>query len=74
MITLKQQKEIEKAKALLKSYGYFTDNIWHIQDVQDKFECSDEDAYSILKKALANDETYNQIWMSIDWAIGEYKD
>ena len=67
-MTLKEQKEIEKAKQLLKDNGYFTDNLWHVEDVKSKFNCDDETAQSILKDALENDATMEQIWLAIDIA------
>jgi|688.fasta_scaffold36383_3 hypothetical protein len=67
-MTLKEQKEIEKAKQLLKDNGYFTDNLWHVEDVKGKFNCDDETAQSILKDALENDATMEQIWLAIDIA------
>ena len=67
-MTIEQQKEIEKAKQLLKDNGYFVDNLWHVEDVKSKFKCDDETAQSILKDALENDATMDQIWLAIDIA------
>lgn len=70
-IILNQQKEIEKAKQLLRDNGYFVDNLWHVDDVKSKFKCDDETAQSILKDALENDATMEQIWFAIDMAAQE---
>lgn len=59
------RQEIQAAKQLLKNNGYFVDNLWQIADIQDKFECTNEQAYDILYKALTNEETMNQIQFSI---------
>lgn len=67
-MTIEQQKEIEKAKQLLKDNGYFVDNLWHVEDVKGRFKCDDETAQSILKDALENDATMEQIWLAIDIA------
>lgn len=67
-MTIEQQKEIEKAKQLLKDNGYFVDNLWHVEDVKCRFKCDDETAQSILKDALENDATMEQIWLAIDIA------
>lgn len=56
-----------KAKALLKSHGYYTDNLWTVADVQAKFECTDEQAQGVLHGALQNDATMEQIWFAIDF-------
>ena len=55
----------EIAKKYLKSLGYQTYNLWHIQDVQSIFNCTDEDAMEVLIKALTNDATMEQIWLAI---------
>lgn len=58
---------IANAKLVLKQAGYFVDNLWHINDVQDRFECDDNDlAQSILHDALTNEyiveKIFEQIW------------
>lgn len=58
--------KIEKAKKLLRDNGYFTDNLWQVDDVKEKFECTDEQAQDILHKSLTNEATMQQIWFSID--------
>jgi hypothetical protein len=41
-----------EAKEALKKQGYFVDNLWSVEDVTDRFECSDETAQNILHRAL----------------------
>lgn len=62
-------KSVEYARQLLKDNGYYVENLWHIDDVKSKKECSDDEAYDILDNALQNEATYEQIWMGIDYAI-----
>ena len=64
--TIKEYRAIEKAKAFLASHGYQTDNLWHIDDVKSKFNCTDEQAMDVLIGALRNDATMEQIWLAID--------
>jgi len=59
-------KEIQAAKDLLKSNGYYVGNLWKIDDVKAKFDCTDEEAQYCLDKSLNNDATMEQIWLSID--------
>jgi hypothetical protein len=60
--------EIEKAKETLRAAGYFTDNLWHVDDVKLRFAVFDnEDAQAILEKALTNDWIMEQI----HYGIGE---
>jgi frataxin-like iron-binding protein CyaY len=55
----------------LKSKGYYTDNLWQIDDVKGKFECDDDEAQEVLDNAFNNEATYDQIWLSIEYA-GEH--
>ena len=65
-------QEIEQAKALLKENGYQVDNLWTVDDVKSKFNCTDEEAHHVMYKALTNDATMEQIWLAID-IVGEAK-
>jgi len=60
--------ESDTCKEVLEERGFYTDNLWHTDDVKGKFECDDEQAHEVLKNAFRNDATYEQIWMSIDCA------
>jgi hypothetical protein len=44
--------KIEKAKQVLKDAGYQTDNLWHIVDVQNNYNCTEEQAMEVLVEAL----------------------
>ena len=57
---------IEYAKKVLKAYGYFVDNLWNIEDVQDRYECDEDTAQDILDQALTNEGTMERIWIAID--------
>jgi len=39
--------------------------MYHIEDVQSYYECTDAEAMDILDQALDNDGTANQVWESI---------
>jgi hypothetical protein len=56
---------IANAKLVLKQAGYFVDNLWHVNDVQDRFECDDFTAQDILNDALTNDYIIEKIFESI---------
>lgn len=49
----------------LKEDGYFVDNLWHLNDVRGRFECTNDQAYKVLSKVLESD----YIMMSIHEAI-----
>lgn len=57
--------EIEKAKATLRDAGYFVDMLWHVSDIQNNFECTDEEALEVLKEAVENGYNVMQINESI---------
>ena len=62
----------EQAKEVLRNAGYYVDNLWTIQDVQDRFECTDETAQGILHDALTNEYTVEKIFEQIyDYATCE---
>jgi hypothetical protein len=63
---MSKQEEIAKAKEILKSHGYYTDNLWNIEDVKANYLCDDEEAYDILDNALNNEATMEQIWLTIE--------
>lgn len=58
---------VEQAKQVLKDAGYFVDNLWHINDIKDKYNCDNyEQAQSILYRALTNESVMEHIFDSID--------
>lgn len=67
----KNYESIQKAKEVLRNNGYFVDSLWQIDDVRGRFKCSEEEANIVLDIAFDNDTTYEQIWLSIDFAAEE---
>lgn len=53
---MEQSREIAiaNAKLVLKQAGYFVDNLWHVNDVKDRYECDDDTAQDILHHALTH--------------------
>ena len=62
--------EIAQAKELLRSEGYFVDNLWRTFDVTLNYDCTEEEAQEVLLKALQNDATMEQIWFAINYEAG----
>ena len=57
---------IQEAKDLLRENGYFTDNLWHVDDVKLRFKCeNDEHAQEILNNALTNGSVMEHIHEAI---------
>ena len=57
----------EDLMAELKSRGKLVDNLWTIEDVQSRFNCTDDEAQEVLEQALTNDATMEQIWLAIQF-------
>jgi hypothetical protein len=57
---------IQEAKDFLESQGYYTKCLWSIHDVQAGYDCSDEEALSVLNSALNTESTFDQIWYAIE--------
>jgi hypothetical protein len=55
----------QELKDELSRRGYFTDNLWCVEDVKSKFIVTDEEAQDILDQSLTNEATMQQIWFSI---------
>ena len=66
--------KIQEAKAILREAGYFVGNLWHVNDIKDRYECDNATAFEILDNALTNEGTMEQIWFAIDFAIDEIKE
>ena len=58
---LEELNSTEHAKKVLEYAGYYTDNLWHIEDVKAYHECADYKAQQILNKALTNQWLIGQI-------------
>ena len=56
----------QELKDELKNRGYYTDDLWHINDVQCNFKCTDEEAYRVLDMALTNPSIVGDIFSAID--------
>ena len=55
----------EELKNELSRRGFFTDNLWCVEDVKSRFVVTDDEAQEVLDKSLTNDATMGQIWLSI---------
>jgi hypothetical protein len=55
MRTKSDQIEIDNAREILRSHGYYVDNLWHVADVLDRCDVTNEEAYDILDDVLTGD-------------------
>lgn len=72
-------KLVEMAREILRSEGYFVDNLWHVDDVHlicdDKGypKLSNEEAMEILKTANENFEgEFGVNWPQLERAVASY--
>ena len=56
----------EQAKQVLREAGYYVDNLWHINDVMDRFECTEQEAQEVLNEVLHNEFFIEQINSMLD--------
>lgn len=59
--------DIENAKQVLKSAGYYVDNLWQTCDVTMNHDCTKEQAQRVLNRAMTSEATYQQIWEAISY-------
>lgn len=46
--------EIEEAKQVLAKNGYFVAIMFTVDDVQNNYDCTDEEAFKVLEKVFQN--------------------
>jgi hypothetical protein len=56
---------IHMSKLNLHDAGYFTSNLWHIDDVMESFECTEEQAMDVLQEVMTNGEVIHSIFEEI---------
>jgi len=49
----------------LASRGFYTNNLWHVDDVKQNYKCSDEDAQEILDKTMQSEWIVQEIFTFI---------
>ena len=62
-----RQTDIENAKQVLKSSGYYIDNLWQTEDVKINYHCTEEQAQKILNRVLQYDAIYELVWEGISY-------
>jgi hypothetical protein len=66
---MKNKLTIESAKQILRDHGYYVDNLWHIDDVKQNYNISDDEAYDILNKSMQSTYIMENIFGQIDYTI-----
>ena len=63
----------EQLKEELTRRGYYTGNLWRIDDVQNRFEATDDEAQDVLDGVLQGSWIIEQIFECIDDCANEHK-
>jgi hypothetical protein len=62
-----------EAKEILYKKGYYISKLFHVSDVTEFYQCSNEVAYNVIDKAiLMNDHVMEEIWYAIEKAAKEF--
>lgn len=61
-----EKNRLQEAREILRMNGYYTDNLWHIDDVKQNYDITDDQAYEMLDKAMQLDYTTSNIFEIID--------
>jgi len=61
----------EQAIDTLKSLGYYVDNLWHIDDVQQNYNLDNDDAYEVLDRIMQSEWLVSSIFEMIDLEVKE---
>ena len=56
---------IHMSKLNLHDAGYFTDNLWHIDDVKNNFQYTEEQAMDVLQDALVKGDVISTVFEEI---------
>jgi hypothetical protein len=63
---LPTNQRVEHAKDVLSRHGYYTGNIWHIEDVQRAFYCDDYEADEVLSDVFSKQSIIDAIYNAIE--------
>ena len=62
-------KDVFNAREVLKKHGYYTNNLWHVEDVTQVHPMSDEEAYVVLDRVMRGEGTVQCIHDTIDIVV-----
>ena len=49
-------QDVKNAMEVLRQNGYFVDALWSIEDVQNRYVCSNAEALNVLREVILGDE------------------
>ena len=68
-MTIKDLKEVssEDLRQELELRGWYTQNLWHVDDVMQNYDCASEDAMRVLDFVLTSDHVTEEVFRGIDY-------
>jgi hypothetical protein len=65
---MKDLKEVssEDLRQELELRGWYTQNLWHVDDVMQNYDCTSEDAMRVLDFVLTSDHVTEEVFRDID--------
>ena len=61
--------DVFNAREILRKHGYYTHNLWHVDDVIQAHNISEEKAYDVLHLVMRSEGVINHIQDVIDIAV-----
>jgi len=67
-MNIKDLKEVssEDLRQELELRGWYTQNLWHVDDVMQNYDCASEDAMRVLDFVLTSDHVTEEVFRGID--------
>lgn len=63
----------EDLRQELELRGWYTQNLWHVDDVMQNYDCTSEDAMSMLDFVLTSESIIEEVYRDIDVLMQQHK-
>ena len=72
---MKDLKEVssEDLRQELELRGWYTQNLWHVDDVMQNYDCTSEYAMRLLDYALTSESIIEEVYQDIDVLMQQHK-
>jgi hypothetical protein len=74
-MNIKDLKEVssEDLRQELELRGWYTQNLWHVDDVMQNYDCTSEYAMRLLDYALTSESIIEEVYQDIDVLMQQHK-
>ena len=75
IMNIKDLKEVssEDLRQELELRGWYTQNLWHVDDVMQNYDCTSEYAMRLLDYALTSESIIEEVYQDIDVLMQQHK-